>query len=132
MYGGIYPGGLIGTLFEGLFQASFSAAHRELLLFVVSWATLIIIVRFSFIVYLYPIRDLLARIPVRQTAEAIRLRVALLFKRPEKESPETKVEAATRFEQLLDDFKEIQQEQIASNPEERITPSVKATPLKKS
>ncbi len=132
IYRGIYPGGISGTLFSQLYAHFLSAQQSELFLCMLSWAAWIVIVRLSFIVHLYPIRDLFARIPIRQAVQAVMAGVQYIFRRRKKKSHKIKVETSERFEQLLDDFKEIQQDHVESVPENSLTPAVKAAPRKKS
>lgn len=103
MYKGIYPGGLSGTLFSMIYRPFLHPQHVELLLFSLSWAAWIVIVRFSFIVYLYPLRDLLARIPVKHIYQTVQAKIATSLERKQEE----KEESSERFEKLLDDFKDL-------------------------
>ena len=127
IYRGIYPGGICGTMLSGVLERLISGQQLELFLFMISWAAWIVIVRLSFIVHLYPIRDLFARIPLRRTVKAIRSSARYLFSRPKKEAQEVPVETSERFEQLLGEFKELQQEEVQSTPDEPVAPAVKAT-----
>ncbi len=124
-YRGIYPGGLSGIFISGLLQVFFSEPHRELLLYIITWALWIVIARFSFIVYLYPIRDLLARIPMRQLLNRLKNRaiilinnlanrIVLLFARSDVATGTEAQQPSTRLTKILDEFKE------SEHPEETV------------
>ncbi len=130
-YQGIYPGGLCGILVSGLMQVFFSEPHQELFLFVLTWALWIVIARFSFILYLYPIRDLVAQIPLKDILTASKRHIVGLIVRignliPRQDSSASPTEPSSRLSKLLDEFKESEQ------PEETavttVIPAVKPHP----
>lgn len=135
-YRGIYPGGLCGILVSGLLTVFFAEPHRELFLYIVTWALWIVIARFSFIVYLYPLGDLLARIPVKAIAltlkERITVLVARLTERVQSTGKETaESEQSSRLSKILEEFKELEpQEETPEIVREEIRrplkPAVKA------
>ncbi len=117
-YQGIYPGGLCGILVSGLMQVFFSEPHQELFLFVLTWALWIVIARFSFILYLYPIRDLLARIPIKSMLTASKNHIVGLLTRlvnlvSRQESGTSHPEPSSRLSKLLNEFKESEQSEEA-------------------
>ena len=64
LFTSICPGGLCGVITMHFLSAFLSEAHIPLFLFVLTWATLVVIARFSFITYLYPVGRMLAALPV--------------------------------------------------------------------
>ena len=105
-YRGIYPGGLCGILFSKLLLLFFSESHTELLLFVLCWTSWVIIARFSFILYVYPIFEYLRQIPWNAFAMSLLQGIKKLFVKPKKEE----IQLESNFEQLVDDFKDLQNE----------------------
>ncbi len=117
---GIYPGGLVGSIFSQTGSTFFSNTHTGLLLFMLTWASWIIIARFSFIVYLYPISNALAQIPVRAAVRYLWssfIQIKEYLPRGIRyegiEDVEDEVQPATKFEELLDEYNELQTEQDA-------------------
>jgi S-DNA-T family DNA segregation ATPase FtsK/SpoIIIE len=128
-YRGIYPGGLCGIFMTGLMQICFSEPHQELFLWIVTWALWIIIARFSSIVYLYPLRDLVVQIPIRSMLSTTqnycifqfsRLKALIIPKNTQLAEPES------RLAKLLDEFKE---EELPEEPIIQVIPAAKTKPL---
>ena len=69
-YQDVHPGGLMGWLTAVLAQF-FSTTNAELFLFTISWGLGIVIARFSSISYLYPLAELLNRIPLHTLIGAL-------------------------------------------------------------
>ena len=133
MYRGIYPGGVCGHITSELFHIFFSEPHQELFLFILTWATWVIIARFSCILYLYPLKKLLMRIPIRQAMYALWNGLKRLIPRrstPVEISESAPEEASSSFDQLLNEFKEIQQSHMHTE-NETIEPAVKIPQKKK-
>ncbi len=72
LYTGINPGGWFGALATSWLSLIFKQAHKELFLLVTTWALLIVVVRFSFIIYLYPLAQLLRTIPIARLFYSIK------------------------------------------------------------
>ena len=122
IYRGIYPGGLLGSVFSQLGTVFFAEAHKELFLFMLTWAAWVIITRFSFIVYLYPLRNALKKIPVRKAFNALgtalwNMVLTLKASIPRAryyegiEEVEDEVQPATKFEELLSEYSDAQPEE---------------------
>lgn len=68
---GVHAGGWFGGMVTALLAQFFTPVNAELFLFTISWGLGIIIARFSSISYLYPVGDLLSRIPVQDWLNSV-------------------------------------------------------------
>lgn len=81
LYAGMYPGGLCGLACNNFLLTILAEPHVHLFLFMITWAVAVIIARFSFITYLYPLINLLRKIPLRAySASALKGLSALIKK----------------------------------------------------
>ncbi len=80
VYSGIHPGGWFGGTMHTILLSLLKEVHIPLFLFTATWALAVIIARFSFIIYLYPIIDLIKKIPLKRWIQAIGTRLAALRK----------------------------------------------------
>jgi S-DNA-T family DNA segregation ATPase FtsK/SpoIIIE len=136
-YNGIYPGGLCGIFTTGLMHICFSEPHQELFLFIVTWALWIIIARFSCIVYLYPIGEILAKIPLRESLNRLHVACTQTLTRlvgslwP---GATTEVQES-RLAKILEEFKEDEEKEpeeawvAEQKPNTRVLPASKTTAL---
>ncbi len=83
-FSGIYPGGTCGFFFNRALALFLDEPLIHLFLFMITWATLVVITRFSFITYLYPIAHLVSKIPIKALFNQLRIGVKqYLFKKRE-------------------------------------------------
>ncbi len=80
LYTGIYPGGLCGLFINHILLTLLAEAHVHLFLFMVTWATVVIIARFSFIAYFYPLAQLLSKIPLKALLTNLSQKIAFSLK----------------------------------------------------
>lgn len=78
LYRAVSPGGLCGRGLHGLLAHFFSPPHTELFLFTLTWGLGIIIARFSSASYLYPVAELLNKLPVNKLINAFTLQLSRL------------------------------------------------------
>lgn len=100
LYSGIYPGGWFGNLMINMLHTVFAEQHIPLFLFMLTWALAVIIARFSFVIYLYPLFNLLQKIPFASWMETLK-HVVL----PRKTLPE---QDSMLFEELTQQMQESQ------------------------
>ncbi|MBA3751922.1 DNA translocase FtsK 4TM domain-containing protein [Candidatus Dependentiae bacterium] len=72
-YDGIFPGGWIGSSMMTFLQPLLPSPAIPIFLFLLSWALSVIIIRFSSISYLYPVVELLRRIPYKRYIQSFSL-----------------------------------------------------------
>lgn len=72
LFRGIYPGGLCGLTVHRILLSCLTEPHVHLFLFMLTWAVGVVIARFSFISYLYPLWYLLQSIPLKEWIARIR------------------------------------------------------------
>ncbi len=99
-YSGILPGGWFGGTISALIQLFIPATQLPIFLLVLTCALGVTIVRFSSISYLYPLVELIQKIPFRRIALTCTTRVKKLFERKEPTLPEIPV----TLEELRSDF----------------------------
>jgi len=111
-YRGTYPGGLCGSFLASVLWNWLEIPHPELLLFVVAWALLLIVIRFSFIVYLYPLQEMVAQIPFKavyqKVTSSVTSWITSFFPQNRSELEQASFEEDTRFNQLAQDLQELQ------------------------
>lgn len=80
LYQLVYPGGLCGLIITQVLTTFLADPHVYLFLFMVTWATLVMIVRFSFITYLYPLLNLISKIPLKAACSFIITKVSAFLR----------------------------------------------------
>ncbi len=123
MYRHLYPGGLLGSFLSMLSTALFGR-HVEPFLFMLTWAMWVVIVRFSFIVYLYPLRDALQQLPIKRAISALGSWCLHLAEQVKDSIPRAhyyegiedvqdelvqEMQPATKFEELLNEYHQDQE-----------------------
>ena len=87
LYTSIYPGGLCGLSVSSLLFTLLAEPHVHLFLFMVTWATAVVIARFSFIRYLHPLITLCKKIPFRALSAALLRKLTLFIKKLSRQPP---------------------------------------------
>ena len=121
-YAAIYPGGKFGAQLYGLLTHFLQEEHIPFFLFVIAWAALVIIVRFSFIMYLHPLAGLIQRVPVGQWLQQLQKKIYALLERNKSHTPSLEKSEFPSFDPHPIDQPTVPLEN--STPETHIKPAV--------